>query len=446
MTQGNKHMAIDLIHDSKSALSELTDRSPDDGSAAGALPASDDSGNPQQTGLASSLGSDDGAATLSYHSGLERPVTVSFLPPPANPAPSDAGPGTPPTGATVTEEFFGNFAAAPPVSGGGGLVDFSSNGKDGGGLAGGGATVGGSAAPTSWSASNSAGMTFVINWDNSTRNAPLNFRPGVKAAVHYFLNTFASPITITLNVGWGEVAGQRMSAGALGESETNIYQYSYSQLYGATGAQAAAAPTNTDLQSAALSLPNPSLNQNGPISGSPHYWVSSADAKALNLPLPSGATSPDGWVGFGSRFSWWFGPGTGTQGSGQYDFVSVAEHEISEVMGRISLLGASINDGGTIVTNSYDNLDLFRYSSAGTRQLAGGQSAYLSFDGGATSLLYFNTTSGGDWGDWQSSGPNAAPGPDAYDAFSSSGTPDLVSAIDAREMNVLGYTLSSPIA
>jgi hypothetical protein len=114
MTQGNKHMAIDLIHDSKSALSELTDRSPDDGSAAGALPASDDSGNSQQTGLASSLGSDDGAATLSYHSGLERPVTVSFLPPPANPAPSDAGLTTPPTGATVTEEFFGNFAPRRP--------------------------------------------------------------------------------------------------------------------------------------------------------------------------------------------------------------------------------------------------------------------------------------------------------------------------------------------
>jgi len=37
----------------------------------------------------------------------------------------------------------------------------------------------------------------------------------------------------------------------------------------------------------------------------------------------------------------------------------------------------------------------------------------LSFNGGNTPLLYFNTTSGGDWGDWQSSGPNSA-GNDAY--------------------------------
>ena len=68
----------------------------------------------------------------------------------------------------------------------------------------------------------------------------------------------------------------------------------------------------------------------------------------------------------------------------------------------------------------------------------------MSFNGGNTPLLYFNTTSGGDWGDWQSSGPNSA-GNDAYDAFAGSGGPYSASAVDAREMNVLGYTLSSPI-
>ena len=108
-------MAIDLIHDGKSALSDLTDRSPGDGSAATGLPAGDDSGIPQ-SGLASSLGSDDGAGSLSYHSGLERPVTLSFLPPPPNPAPTDAGLSMPSATATITEEFTGNFAA-PPVSG-----------------------------------------------------------------------------------------------------------------------------------------------------------------------------------------------------------------------------------------------------------------------------------------------------------------------------------------
>jgi hypothetical protein len=434
-------MAVDRIHDSKSAVSDFTDRVADDAATNAGISGSGGSTNGLQTNLTSALGGDDATGSPSLHAGFSRPVTISFVPP-SNSAAGEPTGSAPLAVATVAEEFFpGNFTAASPAPGGGGFVEFDSRG--GGGSASGGATVGGGSRPASWGASNAAGMTFVINWDSSTNSAPLNFRAGVKTAVQYFLNHFASPVTITLNVGWGEVAGQRMSSGALGESETNIYQYSYSQLYGAMANQATTG--SPDQVSAAASLPNPVTSPNGPIGGSPHYWVSSADAKALNLPLPTGASSVDGWVGFGSRYSWWFGPGTGTQGSNQYDFVSVAEHEISEVMGRISLLGASINDGGTIVTNSYENMDLFRYSSAGTRSLVGGQTAYLSFDSGNTHLLNFNTTSGGDWGDWQSSGTNSA-GNDVYDAFSSSGHVDLVSAVDNREMNVLGYTLTSPIA
>jgi hypothetical protein len=427
-------MALDLLHDGKSAVSDLTDRVPDDASPNPGVSPNDDSANAPQIGLSSALGGDDSNGLPSLHAGLSRPVTISFVPPPVNSTSSDFAASAPLAAATITEEFFANFAAASPSPGGGGLVGFESHG---GGLAGGGATVGGSAAPTSWSASNAAGMTFVINWDNSTRNAPLNFRPGVKTAVRDLLNTYSSPITI--NVGWGEVAGQRMSPGALGESETNIYQYSYSQLYGAMASEASAPNHTVDQVSALASLPNPNIQPNGPITNA-NYWVSSANARALNLPLPAGATNPDGWVGFGSRVSWWFGPGTGTQSSGQYDFVSVAEHEISEVMGRIALLGANINTGSGIVSNSYDNLDLFRYSTANTRSTVGGQTAYLSFDGGASSLVYFNTTSGGDWGDWQSSGLHTA-GADAYDAFASSGIPYQVSSIDSRELNVLGYTI-----
>jgi hypothetical protein len=104
-------MAIDLIHDSKAAVSDLSDRSLG-GAASSALGYSagdelpsaiaqgdagsgltgGDSANPQ-TSLTSSLGSEDGAGAPSYHSGLVRPVTVSFLPPPANVPGSDAGPG-----------------------------------------------------------------------------------------------------------------------------------------------------------------------------------------------------------------------------------------------------------------------------------------------------------------------------------------------------------------
>lgn len=210
-------MTVDRIHDTKSAVSDFTDRVADDASPNTAAAVSDDPANAPQIGLSSALGGDDSAGLPSLHAGLSRPVTISFDPPAANSALTGPAVTAPLAAATVTEEFFtGNFNAAPPSAGAGGLVDFDSRGNGGGGTGSGGATVS-NGFVASWGASNAYGMTFVINWDRSTANAPANFRPGVKTAVHYFLDHFASPITITLNVGWGEVAGQRMSSGELGE-------------------------------------------------------------------------------------------------------------------------------------------------------------------------------------------------------------------------------------
>ena len=158
------------------------------------------------------------------------------------------------------------------------------------------------------------------------------------------------------------------------------------------------------------------------------------------------APSSDGGVGFGSGFQWSF-TGPPAAGSGQYDFQAVVEHEISEVMGRISVLGASV--GG--VANSYTPYDLFRYTDIGAQSLVAGANSYFSFDGGVSSTgnaadgrAYFNTVSGGDWGDWAGSGLTAA---DPYVAFANSGTPYTTGGVDQRVMDALGYgSLTSPIA
>jgi hypothetical protein len=184
-----------------------------------------------------------------------------------------------------------------------------------------------------------------------------------------------------------------------------------------------------------------------PIGGTHSYWVASAEEKALGL--IGNSSSVDGAVGFSSSVSWNF---TSSVAAG-YDFIGVAEHEISETMGRIALLGATISDGGTNYANGYTPMDLFRYSAAGTRSLVGGQSAYFSFDGGKSSngsssspsFTYFNSTAGGDWGDWQSSGIHNVAN-DAYDAFSSSGVQYAASPIDKTLMNVLGYGPPPPVS
>jgi hypothetical protein len=360
-----------------------------------------------QSGLPPKSGGTDGSSAMS--AGGSPPITVSADP------------------------FSLGFGGDTGSGSGASVIDFS-----GGNSAGGGGKPGGGGGKQGFTQiyGTSGGLQFVINYDSGVNSAPSGFVPAFGTAINYFLTTFNNPITVTLNVGWGEVAGQSLSPFALGESSTNLDPVGYLGYRAALAAKAAIAPTDADLQSAVASLPATS-----PISLA-NYWVSTADEKALGLTANN--TTVDGAVGFGSRLSYWFG--TGAQTSSQYDFVGVAEHEISEVMGRLDLLGTSL--GG--VANSYDPLDLFRYSAPGTRSIVGGQTAYLSFDGGNTTpmspggLLYFNTQAGGDTGDWSSSGTTSA-GLDAYDAFANSGAAYHVSHADTREMNVLGYVLAPPI-
>jgi hypothetical protein len=82
--------------------------------------------------------------------------------------------------------------------------------------------------------------------------------------------------------------------------------------------------------------------------------------------------------------------------------------------------------------------DLFRFDSSGHRSFtAGGDDAYFSIDGGATLLARFNQTSGGDYGDWWSTGSHDT---EVQDAFATPGaTPDP--DIELTALDVIGYDL-----
>ena len=264
----------------------------------------------------------------------------------------------------------------------------------------------------------SSGLVINITYDPSVANAPAGFEAVVASLVQFYESEFTNPITLNIDVGWGEIDGQALLPGALGESESYLESFSYSQIRTALVDNAA----STSQLSAVSSLPT-----SAPVNG--NFYLTLADATALGL--YSSSTALDGYVGFSSSSAYAYNDSSGVP-AGDYDLYGVVAHEISEVMGRISLLATS---------NSYSDFDLFRYSAPGVRSFLGSTSAYFSADGGNTNLNYFNSNPSGDFGDWANSAGN-----DSYDAFSDPGVVNAVTAADLTVMNVIGYNLATQAA
>jgi len=257
-------------------------------------------------------------------------------------------------------------------------------------------------------ADTSVTQEFGANYQTSA------FWTGVEAAANFFETTFFDPITVTIDVGWGEALGNAVATGA--QSRTFRTNFSFSQIVAALTQDAQSADDATAL--AHLPTQDPGL-------GGADFKISDAEARALGL----STTAPPVDGGIGVATNW-----DPTNPS----FVSVVEHEISEVLGRTSGINASTG----LFSGQYSVLDLFRYAAgppitaepSSATGPGGVGSTYFSIDGGATALETFSSTAGADpGGDWAVNS--------GIDAFG--GIPLVasapVSAADLTEMDVLGY-------
>ena len=299
------------------------------------------------------------------------------------------------------------------------LGDIGSGPTNGAG-SGGGAGSGSGGTPAQ-NADSGSGLVIDVIYDPSVANAPAGFTTAVAAVVSYFESIFSNPVTVTIDVGYGEIDGEALASGALGESETFLTSVSYAQLQSALVDNANAIGDTA----AAASLPASS-----PVSG--QFWVATAEAAALGL--PSASTDVDGYVGFSATPNLFAYDDSSGVPANQYDFFGVVAHEISEVMGRQVLVGENFY-GST----GYEPLDLFHYSAPGVRDFSGTIAGYASPDGGLTDLDNFNTRPNGDFGDWA---PSA--GHDSFLAFSSSGVVNAVTPSDIAVMNLLGWDSQPP--
>jgi hypothetical protein len=245
------------------------------------------------------------------------------------------------------------------------------------------------------------------------------------AASAIFTNAFDNPIAI--NITADAVTG----TGTLGMSSSSIFSVSsWSALRSAVVANDTGPLGGSAAQLTSIGAGG-SITAADPTSGAGTFWVTRAQAKALNL-LPTDSSN-DGTVTVGTGYSYTFDDSSGVT-SGTYDLIDVFAHEISEVMGRIGLSGTTV--GGH--ANSYTLLDALAFQGPGTRGLGFVSNDWFSINDGSSLLMGFNSQAGGDSRDW-ASGAN-----DAFNAFSNSGVVNPVSAIDLKEMNVLGYNAVVP--
>ncbi len=257
-------------------------------------------------------------------------------------------------------------------------------------------------------------MIIKVTFDASASSAPPGFEAAVNDVVSLFDSIFTNPVTINIDVGWGEINGQTLQNRTLGESlEQFTNGYNYAQILSAV---------STTSVNEGDPIPASVFTASDPTSGG-SIDPGTADARALGL-MPATSATIDGWIGLTST------PGTfdfdpANPGvPGFYDGIAVIEHELTEVMGRDAGLNPSY----------YSMQDLYRYSAPGSLDLSGSQADYFSIDKGVTSLAAFNTDPKGDLGDW------ASIGNDALVAFAPSGVADNLTTVDLLEMAAIGWS------
>ena len=74
-------------------------------------------------------------------------------------------------------------------------------------------------------------LLFNVSYDASVANAPVAFQAAFQNATSFYQSTYTDPITINIDVGWGEIDGNPLTPGNLGQSRTNQPgNFSYSQV------------------------------------------------------------------------------------------------------------------------------------------------------------------------------------------------------------------------
>lgn len=233
-----------------------------------------------------------------------------------------------------------------------------------------------------------------------------------------FTNSFTDPINVNISV--TAVPG----TGTLGGSSSSVFFQPFATGIRDPTRADATTPDDATMAGAGGSVP---AGLADPIGGTHNWFVTRAQRKALSIAADD--LTQDGTYTFGGGFTYTYDPNNRAV-AGAIDYIGVSMHEFSEIMGRLFGLGRLISGAP-----AYSQTDLFHFTAANTRGLTNGGGRFFSFDNGTSLLKAFNNAAanGGDAQDW-ASGTN-----DCFNAFSSSGVKNDLTAVDIRVMDVIGF-------
>ena len=278
-----------------------------------------------------------------------------------------------------------------------------------------------------WCSPAKSDAAFVINptYDStvtSLTSGPITFSQ-VKSAFEYAASQFDATYTddITINI---TVAASSAIPGVGGSSDRFGGPYTYSQVKGFLTA---------DQHGAADATAVSNMSAADPTNGGA-FWLTRPQSKALGQLLGTSVVN-DGTFTFNTSYNYTFDPAHRAV-AGVIYFVGIAEHEISEIMGRTAGLGGLTLGGNPAFMAN----DLFRYTALGAHSVDLTDSdAYFSIDGGLTDLKNFNPPGGGDLSDWTNSSP-----PDAFDAHVIIGSEEDMCPSDSTALDVFGFDVPEP--
>ena len=226
-------------------------------------------------------------------------------------------------------------------------------------------------------------MKFKLEFGESVHDAPSGFKSSVEMAAGTLASMFSGNETITVHVGWGVIDGRSFIAPGVLATSTNMGKFvsvPYQEFREALQDEAG----NSSVQAqAAASLPT-----ENPLPGDHKVRVGFSAPRPRLWALAKN-TGVDGAIALGDEFNYFFSESNPVPG--YYDAVGVEMHELTEVMGRVSLLGVH-RDQPQQYDGQYAPLDFFRYSAPGQEVLTD-LDGYFSIDGGNTNLGTFNSPS-----------------------------------------------------